>query len=118
MLLCLLAWRMTEQQHLPRFISISSLAAREPHLSPYAESKKKGEEILAKRAGDRPWAVLRPPAVYGPGDKELLPLFRWMFRGIGPVLGPPEARLLFSERTDDWRYPCKALVRAGEYCEL
>ena len=38
------------------------------------------------------WAVLRPPPVYGPGDKEMLPLFRWMYRGIAPVLGPTDGR--------------------------
>ena len=28
------------------------------------------------------WVVLRPPAVYGPGDKEMLAIFQWMRRGI------------------------------------
>jgi nucleoside-diphosphate-sugar epimerase len=77
---------------LPRFLLISSLAAREPHLSPYAASKRQGEEVLAAGAGEMPWAALRPAAVYGPGDRELLPLFRWMGRGIAPVLGPESAR--------------------------
>lgn len=77
---------------LPRFLLISSLAAREPHLSSYAASKKQGEETLAAEAGKMQWAVLRPSAVYGPGDKELLPLFRWMYRGFAPVVGPINAR--------------------------
>ena len=82
----------TEQLPTPRFLLISSLAAREPHLSPYAASKRQGEEELAAGAGEMQWAVLRPPVVYGPGDKELLPLFRWMYRGIAPVLGPTDGR--------------------------
>jgi nucleoside-diphosphate-sugar epimerase len=43
--------------------------------------------------------ALRPPAVYGPGDRELLPLFRWMERGIAPVLGAENSRfsLLYVE---------------------
>ena len=82
----------TEQHPTPRFLLISSLAAREPHLSPYAASKRQGEEELAAGAGEMQWAVLRPPVVYGPGDKELLPLFRWMYRGIAPVLGPADGR--------------------------
>lgn len=77
---------------LPRFLLISSLAAREPHLSPYAASKRQGEEVLVAGAGEMSWAALRPAAVYGPGDRELLPLFRWMRRGIAPVLGPERAR--------------------------
>jgi nucleoside-diphosphate-sugar epimerase len=88
-----------EQHQMPRFLLISSLAAREPHLSPYAASKRHGEDTLATTAGDLNWAVLRPPAVYGPGDKELLPLFRWIGKGIAPVLGPRSARfsLLYVE---------------------
>jgi len=83
----------------PRFLLISSLAAREPGLSAYAASKRRGEEVLAAGGGTMPWAVLRPPAVYGPGDRELLPLFRWMARGIAPVLGSGNARfsLLYVE---------------------
>ncbi|HVO83554.1 MAG TPA: SDR family NAD(P)-dependent oxidoreductase [Syntrophobacteria bacterium] len=83
----------------PRFLLISSLAAREPGLSAYAASKRRGEEVLVADGGMMPWAVLRPPAVYGPGDRELLPLFRWMARGIAPVLGSGNARfsLLYVE---------------------
>jgi len=77
----------------PRFLLISSLAAREPHLSPYAASKRLGEKALAKGAGRMFWTALRPSAVYGPGDRELLPLFRWMSRGIAPVLGSGHARI-------------------------
>ena len=82
----------TDQHPAPRFLLISSIAAREPHLSPYAASKRQGEGELAAGAGEMQWAVLRPPVVYGPGDKELRPLFRWMYRGIAPVLGPADGR--------------------------
>lgn len=75
-----------------RFLLLSSLAAREPHLSPYAASKRKGEDALAAESGGMTWAALRPPAVYGPGDKEMLPLFRVMAHGIAPVFGSPTAR--------------------------
>ncbi len=86
-----------EQRPLPRFLSLSSLAAREPSLSHYGASKCEGERVLAASAGGVPWTVLRPPAVYGPGDRELLPLFQWMRRGLAPVLGKDSARfsLLF-----------------------
>jgi nucleoside-diphosphate-sugar epimerase len=76
----------------PRFLLISSLAAREPNLSPYAASKRMGEIALTK-VGDRlTWTALRPPAVYGPGDREMLPLLRLMLRGIAPVVGGNDAR--------------------------
>ena len=32
--------------------------------------------------------------------------------------GPLEARALFGEPDDDWRYPCRNLADDGEYCEL
>ncbi|MGB9499223.1 MAG: NAD-dependent epimerase/dehydratase family protein [Dissulfuribacterales bacterium] len=76
----------------PCFLYISSLAAREPRLSPYAASKKRGEEALAAGSKGMLWAALRPPPVYGPGDREMLPLFQWMYRGIAPVYGPADAR--------------------------
>lgn len=80
------------QQPNPRCLLISSIAAREPQVSPYAASKRLGEEELAAGSDMLEWTVLRPPVVYGPGDKEVLPLFRWMWRGIAPVLGPSEVR--------------------------
>lgn len=82
----------TGRKTVRRFLLISSLAAREPHLSSYAASKRLGEKILIKEAGEMPWAALRPPAVYGPGDRELTPLFRWMGRGMAPVLGAGRGR--------------------------
>jgi 2-alkyl-3-oxoalkanoate reductase len=76
----------------PRFLLISSLAAREPNLSPYAASKRMGEIALTKVADRLTWTALRPPAVYGPGDREMLPLLRLMLRGIAPVVGGNDAR--------------------------
>jgi uncharacterized protein YbjT (DUF2867 family) len=61
---------------------VSSLAAREPHLSPYAASKRAGEDAAREVAGGR-LTVVRPPAIYGPGDREILPLFK---AAAGPVL--------------------------------
>jgi len=69
----------------PRFLLMSSLAARMPHLSPYAASKRHAEVAVEAATGNLRWTVLRPPAVYGPGDRELMPLFRWVARGIAPL---------------------------------
>jgi len=81
------------QSNSPRFLALSSLAAREPQLSHYASSKRLGEQALAETGSGMEWVALRPPAVYGPGDREMLPLFQWMGRGIAPILGEPLARL-------------------------
>jgi len=83
---------MLASRHPPRLLCLSSLAAREPGLSFYAASKRKGEQVLEQQARALNWIALRPPAVYGPGDRELLPLFRLMAKGIAPVLGNRDAR--------------------------
>ncbi len=80
------------QQPAPRFLLISSLAAREPHLSHYAASKRLGEKVLVENSHRLPWTIYRPCAIYGPGDKELLPVFEWMAKGIAPVLGSGNTR--------------------------
>jgi 2-alkyl-3-oxoalkanoate reductase len=77
----------------PFFVLISSLAAREPTLSPYAASKRAGEEALQTAAEGLPWAILRPTAVYGPGDLEILPLFRAVSAGFAPMMAGPAARV-------------------------
>ena len=76
----------------PRFLAVSSLAAREPHLSPYAASKLGGERVLAAESGSLSWVALRPPAVYGPGDREIAPVLKMMVRGIAPAVAPQSAR--------------------------
>lgn len=89
--------RAAQAAGVPRFLQISSLAAREPTLSPYAASKRAGEEEALALANELAVTVIRPPAVYGPGDREMLPLFRLMARGYAPVFGRADARfsLLF-----------------------
>ncbi len=72
-----------------RFVHVSSLAAREPKLSLYGGSKCRAEQLVHSSGLD--WAVVRPPAVYGPGDRETLELFR-MAR-LGLMLMPPKGRV-------------------------
>ena len=88
----LLLRALESQEVPPRLLSLSSLAAREPELSHYAASKRMGEQVLVDEAERVHWIALRPPAVYGPGDTELLPLFRAMSKGFAPVPGAPDAR--------------------------
>lgn len=57
-----------------RFVHISSLVARAPKLSHYSRSKAAAEDLV--RATDLDWTILRPPGVYGPGDRETLALFK------------------------------------------
>ncbi|HEV2747312.1 MAG TPA: NAD-dependent epimerase/dehydratase family protein [Allosphingosinicella sp.] len=71
-----------------RFVHISSLAAREPDLSDYGWSKARAERLVA--ASGLEWTIIRPPAVYGPGDRETLELFKMARRGF--VALPPRGR--------------------------
>jgi uncharacterized protein YbjT (DUF2867 family) len=72
-----------------RLVHVSSLAAREPLLSDYGWSKAEAERHVSVSPLD--WTMVRPPAIYGPGDAELLELFQMAARGL--VLLPPGGRL-------------------------
>ncbi len=76
----------------PRLLALSSLAAREPQLSYYAASKRNAEQLIEQHGRNIAWTILRPPAVYGPGDRELLPVFKLMARGIALTAGSTRAR--------------------------
>ena len=70
-----------------RFILVSSLAAREPRLSNYAASKRAGEDAAREIRPDA--LIVRPPAIYGPGDTETLGLFKIAAQSpVLPVLSP------------------------------
>jgi uncharacterized protein YbjT (DUF2867 family) len=76
----------------PAILLVSSLAARRPDISDYAHSKHAGEAELANLRAPV-GCVLRPPAVYGPGDVEMLPLLRAMAAGLGVYPGSLDARV-------------------------
>lgn len=68
-------------------VLMSSLAARTPELSDYAASKAAGETETARILGtDIPWVILRPPAVFGPGDTETLKIFKAIKSGFAPLI--------------------------------
>ena len=56
-----------------------------PELSHYAGSKWRGEAAIKSTAQPLRWTIFRPPAVYGPGDRELMPLFKSMASGFAPL---------------------------------
>ncbi|MGE0211272.1 MAG: NAD-dependent epimerase/dehydratase family protein [Parvibaculaceae bacterium] len=69
-----------------RFVHVSSLAAREPGLSSYGESKHAGEAVVRATLSDTGY-ILRPPAVYGPGDRATLPLIAQLTRSTAFLPG-------------------------------
>ncbi|MBA4043372.1 MAG: epimerase [Erythrobacter sp.] len=73
------------QADVRRLVLVSSLAAREPKLSAYGASKARAETLVEASGLD--WTIVRPPAVYGPRDIDMLDLFRAAKWGVVPL--PP-----------------------------
>jgi dihydroflavonol-4-reductase len=88
-----------------RLLYVSSLSATGPSpdgtpldedagpgpVSAYGRSKRAGEDVV--RASGVPFTIVRPPVVYGPGDRQTLRLFRLARTGVLPVPGPGRQRL-------------------------
>jgi dihydroflavonol-4-reductase len=85
----------------PRFVHLGSIAAGGPSaprrpvceadpprpVSAYGESKLRAEAEVLKYKDRFPVVTLRAAAVYGPRDEDFLEYFRWMKRGILPLVG-------------------------------
>jgi nucleoside-diphosphate-sugar epimerase len=93
----------------PRFVFVSSLAAREPQLSKYGESKRHAEKLVAASGLD--WTIVRPPAIYGPRDREILEMFRLAKWGVVPMPPPGRASLI---HVGDLARLVLALIPGGE----
>jgi len=86
---------------LDRFTYVSSQAAAGPStidaaideetparpITPYGRSKLEGEQRVLARAERLPVTVVRPPAVYGPRDKDIFLYFKLAAAGIVPIPG-------------------------------
>ena len=83
-----------------RFVYVSSQAAHGPNdgpepripdpprpITPYGRSKLEGEYPVLAQRNDMSVAVLRPPVVYGPRDRALLPFYRLAKLHFVPVYG-------------------------------
>jgi dihydroflavonol-4-reductase len=93
------------QAPLRRFVYVSSLSVSGPAargtpladtddaapVTPYGRSKQAGEEVV--RSSGLPFTILRPPAVYGPADRQFLRLFRLARTGVLPLLGDGQQEL-------------------------
>ncbi len=92
-------------KHLRKVVLLSSLAAAGPNrrspclseempaepISLYGKSKLAQEEIVAAHC-PAPYVIIRAPIVFGPGDMDMLDVFRIVAKGIFPVLGRKERR--------------------------
>ena len=94
---------------LRRFLYLSSLAAVGPSasgapvdenvtpapVSSYGKSKLEGEEALLRHKSAVPVTVIRPPAVYGPRDRDLYLFFKMVKKGFYPHWGKCYYSLLY-----------------------
>jgi len=110
--------------NLHRFIYVSSLAAVGPSfnntpvdedssyhpVSYYGQSKKLGEMEVLKLKDKLPFTIIRPSAVYGPRDRELLKYFSLIKNGIQPMIGFRKKWLNFIHRDD----LVNGIIRAAE----
>jgi len=98
-----------------RFVYVSSLAAVGPANSPeppdesapprpidgYGASKLAGERVVLDHAERLAVTIVRPPAVYGPRDRNFLPLLRSTLRlGRMPMVGKPSKQMALAYVSD------------------
>ncbi|HOA05270.1 MAG TPA: NAD-dependent epimerase/dehydratase family protein [Candidatus Fermentibacter daniensis] len=66
-----------------RFVFVSSQSAGGPSgsrpITPYGRSKLLAECIVRRSSN---WVIVRPPAVFGPGDDAMAPMFRAAAKGV------------------------------------
>jgi nucleoside-diphosphate-sugar epimerase len=92
-----------------RFLLCSSLAAAGPSpdgqaidesapcrpVTWYGESKRLAEEAARRESEHLAVTIVRPPAVYGPRDRDFLGVFQAAARGLAPILGSRPHRYNF-----------------------
>lgn len=90
-----------EAAGIPRVVFVSSQAAAGPSdglrpkteqdsaapLTAYGESKLQAELLVQRYAQVGEAVIVRPPVVYGPRDRDVMVLFRYVARGLCPLLG-------------------------------
>jgi len=62
-------------------------------ITSYAQSKYEAEIICKDFMDKTPIVILRPPAVYGPRDSDILEIFKFLKYGIKPIIGSEKKTL-------------------------
>ncbi len=103
-------FRAARQAQVSRFVYVSSLTAREPDLLDYGASKAAAEKFLLDHDDeDCDILILRPPAVYGPGDRAALPLFKLLQQNVAVVPGHKSSRFSLLHVSDFAKVVCESV---------
>lgn len=62
-------------------------------ITTYGRSKLAGEKAALSYADKFNVVSVRPPGIYGPGDKEVFPFFEAVYKGIKPYIGNTKRKL-------------------------
>ena len=96
------------KESLKRFVLISSIAAGGPSdaygnpvpldatprpVTDYGRSKLAAERAALAKKDQLKVTIIRPPAIYGPRDREILAFFKSIKLGVLPLLGSPQSKL-------------------------
>jgi nucleoside-diphosphate-sugar epimerase len=66
----------------------------EPHpVTAYGRSKLAAERVALEHQEQLPVTIIRPPAIYGPRDREFLAFFKSVKARVLPYMGPPDSKL-------------------------
>ena len=104
----MLAAAAAHRETLQRFVLVSSQTAGGPSdaagnpvdaesparpVSAYGRSKRAAERVAIAQQDQLPITILRPPAIYGPRDREILAFFRALRYRLLPYMGSPDNKL-------------------------
>jgi len=96
-----------QMKKLKKFCFVSSLTAVGPSatgipltetaqcqpITTYGKSKLEAENVCKKYMNQIPIVIIRPPAVFGPRDTDILEMFRCVGYGFRPIIGSSEKTL-------------------------
>jgi dihydroflavonol-4-reductase len=99
-----------DNPRLKRFVYVSSQAAVGPGkdmkpldetapchpITDYGRSKLEGERIVLEYSSKLPVTIIRPPAVYGPRDSDILGFFKVANKGLKTLFGKGESYISLS----------------------